>query len=177
MKRPMILVLVLAMLVVACDGDDEAVELTTTTSAPASETSDDGGATTTAGPTDPASEEETESTGGEPAGEPVEGYEVIVQTAGDDGDRLWILIEPGEYTSVDLENFVIDLLDSADDPILELHVFDATAALDAARVERDARTDEEQALVDQHYLVSVTDGTKVEFQGPYTAFGGFTFGS
>lgn len=180
MNRSITGLLVLALLLGACTGDEDTVDLTTTTSTVP--TTVGGGATTTViGSDSELADGEEDSAGGTtsdvPAGEEVDDYRVMVQTAATDGDRLWILIDPGRYTSVDLENFVIGLLDDAEDPIKELYLFDDAEALQAGRVSPDDRTDAERKLVDEHYLVSVTDGSKVEFQGPYSAFGGFTFGS
>lgn len=173
MKR-MFGLLALVIAVTACTGSDEGVDLTTTTStmpdvaSGTSEAEEDTTTTTTLA--------ETTTTQAD-AGQPVEDHQVVVRTDGPDGDLLWVLVEPGEYTSVDLENFVFDFLDSSDTTIWEVHVFDDDAALTAGRIEADERTAEEQELVDAHYLVSVTEGVVLTFQGPFAAFGGAVFGS
>ncbi len=160
--------------IAACTGSDEGVELTTTTStmpevaSGTSEAEEEATTTTTLAETTT-----TEAS----AGQPVEDHRVVVRTDGPDGDLLWVLVDPGEYTSVDLENFVFDFLGSSDTAIWEVHVFDDEAALTAGRIEADERTSDEQGLVDAHYLVSVTEGVVLTFQGPFAAFGGAVFGS
>ena len=174
MIRRIVSVLMLLVLVAACDSGDDGIELTTTTttesSATTSTAASDENTTTTAADDTTETTESVES-------EAVDDYSVIIQTDGAEGDRLWVLIEPGTYTSVDIENFVFDLLDGAESPIWQIHVFDDEAALNAARIDANERTTEEQELVDAHYLVSVDEGISLTFQGPFAAFGGSTFGS
>jgi hypothetical protein len=165
---------VIMLAVIACTGSEEEVELTTTTSTMpevASGTSEpEEEATTTTTSADTTTTETV-------AGQPVEDHRVVVRTDGPDGNLLWIVVEPGDYTSVDVENFVFGLLDSSDTAIWEIHVFDDEAALNAGRVGPDDRTADEQELVDAHYLASITEGVVLTFQGPYAEFGGAVFGS
>jgi hypothetical protein len=71
---------------------------------------------------------------------------------------------------------VVALVDEEED-LFELHVLDEVEAVDAARVPEADRTEEEQALVDDHYLVSITQGNVVTFHGPFESAGSFLIGS
>jgi hypothetical protein len=174
MKRTLLLI-ALVSTVGACDSSDEAVDLTTTTTTTVDVASG------TSEPEDPVTtttvQEDDSSTTTAVTGQPVEDHQVVVRTDGPDGDLLWVLVDPAEYTSVDLENFAFDLLDSADTAVWEIHVFDDDEALKAGRIEPEDRTADEQALVDEHYLLSVTEGVVLTYQGPFAAFGGSIFGS
>ncbi len=171
MKRATVLALIVAFGALGCTGDDDTVDLTTTTTRAATTAS-----TTMGTSTSLADAEEPVSTTTIP-GEPVTEFDAVVTNAAEGGDRLWVLIPPGNYRPVDLENFVLDFLEAREEPLLELHVYDDRPALEAGRVDAADRTAAEQALVDGHYLISVTEGTRVEFQGPYAGQAGFTYGS
>jgi hypothetical protein len=175
-KRAIAVALALTLVGAGCTGDDDTVDLTTTTSTVPSA----GASSTTASTdatTDATSDDASSSTSTSGPGEAVSDFDVVVTTAASDGDRLWVVIPPGNYGTVDLENFVLDFLEGLDEPLLELHVFDDRSALDAGRVDPASRTAEEQALVERHYLVSVTEGVRVEFHGPFGGEAGFTYGS
>lgn len=175
MKRAIALALALTLVGAGCTGDDDTVELTTTTT---TTTAPSPGASSTTASTDATTDDtSSSSTSTSGPGEAVSEFDVVVTTAADDGDRLWVVIPPGGYGTVDLENFVLDFLEGLDEPLLELHVFDDRSALDAGRVDPASRTADEQALVERHYLVSVTEGVRVEFHGPYGGEAGFTYGS
>lgn len=107
---------------------------------------------------------------------PVEDYDIQVATSGDEGQVLWVTIPAEDYTDRDLEDFVVGVVEDVGD-IWEFHVLDDTAAVDAARVSEGDRTEEEQAMVDEHYLVSVTEGNVITFHGPFEAAGTFLIGS
>lgn len=111
-----------------------------------------------------------------PTGDDITGYEVVVRNEGEDGLEVWVVIEPGDYSDIDLEGLIIELVE-AEDGLYQAHVFDDPAALDAARLEESDRTAEEQALVDQHYLISLLEGSVVRFQGPFADLGEYVFGS
>lgn len=166
--RSLIFAIVVPLALVACDGEAEP-ELTTTsslvgaTTAPDSEstttTSDDGGTTSTT-----------------LVGEPVESYDVVSRESTDAGETLYILVPPGEYTSVDLENFVGNLIDD-DDEIESAEVFDDQGALEAFLLDESEQTADDLALIDEHHLVSLVDGNRIRFQGPYADFGEYAIGS
>ena len=176
MKRTLFLI-VLVVAVGACDSSEEGVELTTTTSTSttidvASGTSEaDDPVTTTTLPAD------TSTTTSGQAGQSVGDHQILIRTDGPDGDLVWVLIDQGDYTTVDLENFAFDLLDEAETTVWEIHVFDDEDALNAGRIDPEDRTADEQSLVDEHYLLSVTEGVVLTFQGPFASFGGAVFGS
>lgn len=160
--------LLLLVLLVACS-PEEAELTTTTTTVPDSTTTTEADTTTTEAeePDDPATEE----------GPAISEYEVVVRSSGTAGETLWVLIEPGDYTDIDLENFIREQVDESEVALVGIHVFDDAAALEAGRIAEDARTDDEQALVDAHYLISLIDGSIIRFQGPYADLGETAVGS
>lgn len=110
------------------------------------------------------------------AGDDIEEFEIVVRSETDDGLQVWVVVEPGNYSDIDLEGLIIKLVES-EDGLYEAHVFDDPDALVAARIDEADRTADEQALVDAHYLVSLLDGSIVRFQGPFAEYGEFVFGS
>jgi hypothetical protein len=172
MRRSTMLILTAALVLGACDRGAEP-ELTTTTTT-----------TTVPTPTTSPSPDTTEATvePGEPTtttvppANEVESYEIQVATSSDEGRVLWVTIPAEDYTDRDLENFVVALVDEEED-LFEVHVLDEVEAVDAARVPEADRTEEEQALVDDHYLVSITQGNVVTFHGPFESAGSFLIGS
>ncbi len=171
--RPMLLVVVLALATAACNRSAEP-ELTTTTTSVANEapsTTVPQATTTEAPPTTVGSTPSTTA----PVKQ-IDDYEIQVATSVDDGDVLWVTIPAEDYTDRDLENFVVTMFDEQDG-LWELHVLDAVDAVDAARVADDARTPEEQELVDNHYLISLTEGNVITFHGPFESAGSFLIGS
>lgn len=172
--RPMLLIVVLALVSAACNRGSEP-ELTTTTTTVATEDS-----STTAPPT-PTTEAAPTTTAetAPPATAPVkeiEDYEIQIATSVDEGEVLWVTIPAEDYTDRDLENFVVTLFDEEEE-LWELHVLDDVEAVAAARVAADDRTPQEQELVDAHYLISLTDGNVITFRGPFESAGSFLIGS
>ncbi len=172
MRRTTIFALVAMLSLAACDRGAEPELIVTTTSTSSTVATAEAGESTTTLAT--AEEPETTTTTLERVA--VEGYEIQVQTTADEGRVLWVTIPAEDYTDLDLEDFVVGLVDDEVD-LWEVHVLDDVAAVDAARVAEADRTDEEQALVDEHYLVSVTEGNVVTFRGPFEAAGTFLIGS
>ena len=165
-----LLIGVMALVVVACNSDDadittttaDASQLTTTTTTGSStdSTTDNGGTTgTTAVPSDA-----------------VESFEIISRLSTEDGETLYILIPPGNYSDVSMENFLGNLLED-ETAVSGVEIFDDRIALDAALKEEAERTAEELQAIEDHHLVSLHDGTQVQFQGPMDDFGDFIIGS
>lgn len=103
-------------------------------------------------------------------------FEVAVATTVDEGEVRWLVVPPEDYTDRDLEQFVLDRVES-EDGLWELYVVDNASAVDALRVESGSRTPEEQSLVDDHFLVSLTEGNVVNFHGPFADVPSFVVGS
>ncbi len=166
MVRRIVALFVVVVLTAACSPEE--AELTTTTTTSLIEST-----TTTLAPVTTTTEDGSDAPGS-PA---IEEYEVVVRSSGTGGETLWILIEPGEYTDIDLENLIREVVAETDVTLFGIHVFDDRDALDAGRVDLAARTDEEQTLVDEHFLVSLIDGAIIRFEGPYAEFGETVVGS
>lgn len=167
---------VVAMALAACDSEDasittttaDASQLTTTTTVSEGTDSTTEGADTTSGDTSPDTTVDM--------GDPIESYEVISRESAESGETLYILVEPGDYSSVSFENFLGDLIES-DTAVSGVEIFDDRTALDAALKAEDQRTAEELQAVEDHHLVSLTNGRQVSFQGPLTEFEDFVIGS
>ncbi len=109
-------------------------------------------------------------------GETVTSHEVVTRTSTDNGDVLHIVIPEGAYTDVDLVNFIGDLKE-ADPELWGVEVFDDAGAAEAFAVAEGERTEEQtQALADHHFL-TLTDGDRVIFRGPFSEFGEFVLAS
>lgn len=168
MVRRIIAFVVAVLLTAACSPEEAELTTTTTTTSPSDST------TTTLAKVTTTTEHGGDDTPGSPA---IEEYEVVVRSTATAGETLWILIEPGDYTDIDLEDLVRDLVAETDSTLFGIHVFDDRDALDAGRVDPDARTADEQTLVDEHFLVSLIDGAIIRFQGPYAEYGETAVGS
>jgi len=100
-------------------------------------------------------------------------YEVIHRLIVDDRTTLVILVEPGAYTTVQLENLVYDVVDTYS-PNTAI-VVDDRAAADLAI--KDDLTAEEQSTLDARTFLRIENGVDVTFHGPYADAGGMTVGS
>lgn len=158
---------VLTMTAVACDSSGE-VELTTSSSivagtatAPDVDSTDDGNGTSTSTPR---------------VGETVASHEVVLRDSTDDGEVLYIVIPPGSYTDVDLENFVGNLIEN-DEDISSLEIFDDADAVTAFLLVESDQTAADLAFIDEHHLVTLVERNRIIFQGPYADLGEIAIGS
>jgi hypothetical protein len=169
----MMLIMALALASTACNRSAEP-ELTTTTTV----VSEAPSTTLPPTPTTEASPTTTADTT-PPTSAPVkqiESYEIQVATSVDEGRVLWVTIPAEDYTDRDLENFVVELYDG-EEGLWELHVLDDPDAVAPARLAAGDRTPEEQEMVDDHYLISLTESNVVTFHGPFESAGSFLIGS
>ncbi len=155
------------MALAACNSSE--VALTTTSTLIAETTQPPDPVTTT-------STTEADSTSTTLRGEIVSDYELVVRIPGDNGDTLYVVIPPGAYTDIDLENFILDLRE-ANDGLWGVEVFDDPDAALAFQVDEAARTEEDQKLLDDHHLVSLVNGDTIRFQGPLSEFGEYILAS
>lgn len=165
---------VLGLAIAACSGDEAQITTTTldaaslTTTTTSASTGENGGTT---GDTAADGQSTTSTTAAQ-----VQSWEIITRTSSEEGETLYILVSPGEYSDVSIENFLGDLLEE-ETAVSGVEIFDDRAALDAALKPEDERTDEERQLIQQHHLVSLVDGRQVEFRGPLSEYPGFVIGS
>jgi hypothetical protein len=160
-----LLVLVLA----ACD-DGETTDLSTTSSLIASPTTRGESAATT---TTPAAGATTSTS---LVGQTVAGYEVVARVSDPAGETLYIVIPPAAYTDVDIENFVVGLVEDGT-VTYGAEVFDDTGSVDAFRKPEAERTEGETQLIDQHHFASVQNASIVVYRGPFADSGEFVIGS
>lgn len=159
-------VVVLTLVVAACDGDE--VSLTTTSTLLTGTTEPPETTTTT--------EPEADTTTTTLRGETVSNYEVVARLSGDDGETLLIVIPPGAYTDVDLENFVGDLKES-DPDLWGAEIFDDPQAPDVFGIPEVDRTEDQQQILEEHHFASLERGDTIVFRGPFAEFGQQVIGS
>ena len=104
------------------------------------------------------------------------GYDVVSRTPNDNGESLIIVIPDGAYTDVDLENFIIELIE-ADPDVYGAEVFRDAAAAEAFLVDPATRTEEQNALIERHHFVTLVGRDRIEFNGPFSEFSGGAIGS
>jgi hypothetical protein len=162
---------VLALFIVACDGDDPELSTDSTIVTGPTNTQPATGGTTTTTPGGDGTSPPTSLTG-----EQVSEYEVVNEIENDNGVERHIVIPNGAYTDVDLENFVIDLIEEQPD-LHGAQIFDDAAAAEAYLVPEADRTEEEQQLLDRHWFVTLTGRARLDFRGPFAEFPGGAIGS
>jgi hypothetical protein len=162
----------MTLAMVACSGDDP--ELSTDS-------------TMVVGPTDPATSSGSTTTvpdGGEGGSSPstslvgqtVTEYDVVAELPNEDGVTQIIVIPDGAYTDVDLENFVIDLIEGNPN-LYGAEIFGDQAAADAFLVPEAERTEEQEAALESDWYVSLTGRARIDFRGPFSEFPGAAIGS
>ena len=165
----------LALFLVGCDGDDAELSTDSTIVTGSSGTQ----VTGTQPPSDGASTTQPGGGGGSGTtlvGESVASFEVVHETANDNGVTQHIVIPNGAYTDVDLENFAIDLIEANPD-LFGAQIFDDVAAAEAFRVPEDQRTDEDRELLARHWFVTMSGRSRIAFHGPFAEFPGGAIGS
>lgn len=167
--RPLILVICLTAALVACDGGDAELSTSSTiitggTNAPATST------------TEPATDTTEGSTVSTLVGETVSSFEVVARFPNDNGEERYYVIPNGAYTDVDLENFIIELIES-DPDLYGAEVFDSAEAAEAFQLDPADRTEDDQALIDRHHFVTLVGRDAIEFNGPFAEFPGGAIGS
>lgn len=156
-------IVVIALTLGACSRQDPPELTTTTTTSP-----------TTAPETTTTTAEDSTSTTTAPT---IESYEVVIKSSTDGGQVLWVVVPPGEYSSVAVESLLARVIEETGGPIWEVHVFSDPEALEAARIPAEDRTEAESELVANHYLISLIEGNTVRFQGPFADLGEYVYGS
>lgn len=124
-------------------------------------------ATTTAPPTTTETTDDETTVAGMPT------YEVAETIETDDGDSLVVVVEPGVYSNVELENLVYDIVERFE-PV-EAVVVDDPAAVPLLLA--DVVTPEENDFLESHTFLRLADGVEVTFLGPYSDVTGLVIGS
>jgi hypothetical protein len=170
MRIRLVALLAAMLTLAACSGDDPELSTDSTivtggTNAPAPTPS-----TTTAGTGEGTSPSTTL------AGQSVETFEVVANIPNDQGVAQHIVIPNGAYTDVDLENFIIELIDSNPD-LYGAEIFDDADAAAAFAVDPAQRTEDQAALIERHHFLSLIGRDRIEFRGPFAEFPGGAIGS
>ena len=185
-SRRVVLAIAAVLVLAGCGGDDstsattspptEASPTTSTTVTEVEEaTTDNSDAHVSNEPgTLPSDGESSAQTGPEASlPPPIPPYEVVHRLIVDDRTTLVILVEPGAYSTVQLENLVYDVVDTYS-PNTAIVVDDRSAA-DLAIM--DDLSPEEQSNLDARTFLRIENGVDVTFHGPYADAGGMTVGS
>ncbi|MDP8959638.1 MAG: hypothetical protein M3N51_10710 [Actinomycetota bacterium] len=101
-------------------------------------------------------------------------YTIVSRSAGENGDTVVVLLEPGDYTDRDIENVVGSLIERFA-PIREAHIVDSGEAAEA--VLTDTPSPEQEAVLAEHYFARLEDGNRLVFLGPYAEQGEIIIGS
>lgn len=172
------MVAALALVTAACDSSD--ADLSTTSSllggvsdGSGSGGSEDGATTTTLSDDVGGGDGPTTTLRGSSVGD---SWEVIAREPAEGGEILYIVIPQADYTDVDIENFVGDLVES-ETVTWGVEIFDDVDAVDAYRLEETERTEEQVELLSRHHFASVTNGDTLVFRGPFEASGSMAIGS
>ncbi len=169
------------VVVTGCSGDDGSESTTTTSSSgPA------GGATTVVGADDTDAtaattpEAATSTTTQLPATTApfeVPGFTIVSRTPGEEGDTVVVLLDTDSYeslTDIDLQNVIADVVDEFP-PVYEAHVVDSPVVVDFVTAEE--LDDEQQQLLNVHYLVRLEEGFRIRYLGAFEANGVTILGS
>lgn len=172
MNRLIAVIAVLALVVVACSDDDPELSSDSTivtggTNAPAT-------STTSADSQD--NDSDSESTPTTLVGQTVSDFEVVARFPNDNGETRYYVIPEGAYTDVDLENFILTLIEN-DSELYGAEVFDSVEAADAFQVEEADRTEEEAELLELHWFVTLGGRDQIVYRGPFSEFPGGAIGS
>jgi len=165
--------LVVALLATGCGGDGESDESDPTTTSGVANT-----AITAAKPGSTTSVATT-TTGGTARTTtaftlPV--YTIEARSPQTGGDLVVVLLAPGTYTDLDLENVVADVIERFA-PIATLHLVDHAAAVPLVLETPDLLAPDEETLLEDHYLATLIDGFRMEFRGPFADVGPVVIGS
>lgn len=101
-------------------------------------------------------------------------YTIYSRMPGDSGDTVVVILEPGDYTDVQIENVIRDVVETFA-PIKEAHLVDSQEAADAVLV--DEPTAEQEAILEEHYLARLEEGARLVYLGPYAEHGSKILGS
>ena len=104
-------------------------------------------------------------------------FTIVTREATDDGDRVVILLDPDSYESlsdIDLQNVLTEVVEEHP-PVYEAYVVDSEAAAEAVLV--DSPDADQLAELAQHHLVTLEEGFRMRFTGPFASTGVVILGS
>lgn len=169
MSRPFWVIMVLALLVGACQG--ASVDSTTTTEGSALLSLPEPGPSTTIGDTT------TTSRGFDPLSPPQ--YQIVSRVAieGEPGDEIVVLLDPSSYeslTDIDIEDVLAEVIELFP-PVWVAHLIDDPAAANV--VGNPNATESELDSISDHYFARLDNGFEITFLGPFEDSVGGVIGS
>ena len=177
MRRLLPVLLLTGIVAAACSGGGGDAGSTTTApdagfTSTTSTTMSDGGSTTTSTTADTSSTTSTTTT--DPSGVAV--YSIERRIVGSSGDTVVVLLEPGTYSDLDLQNVVTDVIERFA-PIAQLHIVDDPGAVELVLLSEEQLTPEQTTVLAEHYFVRLEDGFRLVYEGPFDTFGEVILGS
>lgn len=169
MKRLIALLMVLALVGVACNRSGD----TTTTDAAAVPTS----STTSTTPPPTAAPDTTIGTTTTTVTPSVIRLEYQVRFRGTSNGRNVVIlqVEEGTATDIALESLARQAVDEFE-PLAELFVVDSEEAIELVRLDPESLTDEEKEILSQHWLLHLQEAM-LTYEGPFADLPGFILGS
>lgn len=175
--------LFVALVASACSGDDGE---SSTTSAAAGGTvtslagaGGDGGSSGGADADDDATGDTTTTIA--PLGDPqIPTFTIVSREPGDDGDTVVVLLDTASYTSltdIDLQNVISEVVDDYPPPIYVAHVIDSPDVAELVVAPPEELDAVEQGLLNIHHLVTLEEGFRIVFVGPFEESGTVILGS
>lgn len=105
-------------------------------------------------------------------------YTIARRIDSEDGrDTVVVLLDPGSYnilSDVDLHDVLAEVVDRFP-PVYTAHVVDAPEAVEAVLAVEP--TEEQLQVLSEHYLVSLEEGFRIVFRGPFVELGTTVLGS
>lgn len=104
-------------------------------------------------------------------------YSIVQRREDDSGDTVVVLLDPTSYeilSDVDLYDVLVDVVERFPH-IVQAHVVDSPAAAQAVLVEEPS--DEQLQTLGEHYLVSLEEGFRIVYRGPFADLGTSVLGS
>lgn len=104
-------------------------------------------------------------------------YQIVSRTPGEGGDTVVVLLDPASYgalTDLDIQNVIGDVVERFP-PVLEAYVVDSTAVAEAVLLADPS--DEQAALLEEHYFARLEEGFRMVFVGQFSAAGDAILGS
>lgn len=104
-------------------------------------------------------------------------YSIVQRQEESSGDIVVVLLDPTSYdvlSDVDLYDVLAEVVERFP-PIFEAHVVDSSAAANVVLVAEP--TDEQLQILGEHYLVSLEEGFRIVYRGPWADLGTSVLGS
>jgi hypothetical protein len=168
--------LVMALVLTACSGGDDALGSTTTSAPEVTVTSSAAPPVVEPLPTTTPTDVAVTTTRLFPEGS-LPGYDIVFRETGEEGDTVVVQLDPDTYSSlsdIDVHDVIADVYERFP-PVLVAYLVDTEQA--AEYVLLDAPDADQQAHLAVHYFARLEDGLRIVYQGPLAHAGVTILGS